>query len=145
MNLEIKLEDNLLLPIRAHPYDAGLDLKSSIAYSLAPNEMKMIDTGVAVKIPKGYVGLVYVRSSVGKAKVTLANAVGVIDESYRGNIKVMLFNHGNAYFDIKRYDRIAQLVITPILLTNVLVHDGTEEAWNDSERGEGGFGSTGKQ
>ncbi len=145
MNLEIKLEDNLCLPTRAHPYDAGLDLKSTISYAIAPNEVKMIDTGVAVKIPQGYVGLVYARSSMGKLKVNLANSVGVIDESYRGNIKVMLHNFGAAYHEVKKYDRIAQLVIMPIEIPQLLVFDGIEEHWNDTERGEGGFGSTGKQ
>lgn len=145
MNLEIKLKDNLLLPVRVHPYDAGLDLKSEFSGFIAPNESRTVDTGVAVKIPKGYVGLVFSRSSMGKMRVTLANSVGVIDESYRGNIKVMLHNKGTTYYEIKKYDRIAQLVVVPIAIPQLLVFDGTEEAWNDTQRGEGGFGSTGKQ
>lgn len=145
MYLDIKLSDNLLLPTRAHPYDAGLDLRSTIDTYICTNGAELIDTGVAVRIPKGYVGLVFARSSMGKVKVTLANSVGVIDESYRGNIKVMVINHGANDFVIKKYDRIAQLVILPIEIPQLMVFDGREEDWDDTARGHGGFGSTGKQ
>lgn len=143
--LEIKLSDNLLLPTRAHQYDAGLDLKSTIDATIGPNECKLVDTGVAVKVPVGYVGLVFARSSMGKVRVTLGNSVGVIDESYRGNIKVLVHNHGGEYYVINKYDRIAQLVLVPIAIPQLMVYDGIEGEWIDSARGEGGFGSTGKQ
>jgi dUTP pyrophosphatase len=145
LSVDIKLEDNLLFPVRAHQFDAGLDLKSTVNTMIAPNECKMVDTGIAVKIPPGYVGLVFARSSMGKVRVTLGNSVGVIDESYRGNIKVLIHNHGAAYYEIKKYDRIAQLVIMPIALPQLLVYEGTDDGWNDTARGEGGFGSSGKQ
>ena len=145
LGLQIKLSDPLALPKRAHPTDAGLDLKSMMWTDIFPGEMKLIDTGVAVKIPKGYVGLVFLRSSMGKVGYSLANAVGVIDSDYRGNIKVMLKNTGDEKLVIVKEDRIAQLVVMPIELPDLIEFEGTEDEWLDSERGSGGFGSTGKQ
>ena len=143
--LDIKLSDNLCLPNRAHPTDAGLDLKSREDWIIYPGEMKVVKTGVSVKIPEYYVGLVFSRSGMGKVRVTLSNSVGVIDAHYRGEIMVMIENNGYDPFIIKKYDRIAQLVITPVITPQVVVYDGTEEDWNDTQRGSSGFGSTGKQ
>ena len=144
MTIAIKLDHPLLRPRRAHPSDAGADLFSSITLDIYPGEQKMVDTGVAVQIPEGFVGLVYNRSSQGKIGVQLANSVGVIDSDYRGNIKVLLKNTGDEPYFIKQYDtRIAQLVISPVVLTKFTDFTGTPEAWNDTVRGTGGFGSTG--
>ena len=143
--LQIKLSEPAAKPVRAHPTDAGLDLKSMQWVDIFPNEMKMVDTGVAVKIPQGYVGLVFLRSSMGKHGFSLANAVGVIDSDYRGNIKVMLRNTKDEKLVISKEDRIAQLVVMPIELPDLVEFEGTDDEWNDSERGSGGFGSTGKQ
>ena len=146
MKMIFKLDADEYMPTRAHPFDAGADLRSTDIHSIPPNSMRMVDTGVAVKIPTGYVGLVFSRSSMGKVSVTLANSVGVIDESYRGNIKVMVQNnHQDKYYDIARLDRICQLVIVPIVIPEILLHTGSVEYWNDSARGEQGFGSSGKQ
>ena len=145
MKVEIKLDHESCMPTRAHQWDAGMDLRSMDNYSIAPGGMKTVDTGVSIKIPLGYVGLVFSRSSMGKHSVTLANAVGVIDESYRGNIKVMIKNHStDTYFDIIKGDRIAQLVIVPIVIPDLLVFTGSDDLWNDTSRGNGGFGSTGR-
>jgi dUTP pyrophosphatase len=145
MILAIKLSDPSAMPSRAHSTDAGLDLRSMHSVDIFPEEMKLIDTGVAVKIPVGYVGLIFLRSSMGKKGFSLANAVGVIDTDYRGNIKVMLRNISDEKLVINKEDRIAQLVVLPIDLPELVEFLGTEEEWNDTERGSGGFGSTGKQ
>ncbi len=136
--IECRVDDAAFLPVRAHPTDAGADLKSSQDAEIYPNETVLIDTGVAVKIPEGYGGFVFNRSSQGKQGIILPHSVGVIDSDYRGNIKVPLKNLSDSPYKIRRGDRIAQLVVMPVLLA------GFVDAWNDTERGYGGFGSTGK-
>ena len=143
MNVYTKLFDPRCLPIRAHFTDAGSDLVAIEDTMIEPSIMKMVDTGVAVKIPQGYVGLVYSRSGQGKIRVHLANGTGVIDSGYRGNIKVMLVNDGTTVYKITAFDtKIAQLVVVPIDLSTYKVIS-TDEDWIDSDRGEAGFGSTG--
>ena len=131
-------EDKAFLPKRANPTDAGADLMSTEELEIAPGEQKLVDTGVAVKIPEGYAGFVFNRSSQGKKGITIPHSVGVIDADYRGNIKVILKNTGEDPYKIEPGDRIAQLVVMPVLLVDF------EDIWNDTERGTGGFGSTGK-
>jgi len=133
-----RVEDKAFLPKRANPTDAGADLMSTETLEIYPDEQKMIDTGVAVKIPEGYAGFVFNRSSQGKKGITIPHSVGVIDSDYRGNIKIILKNTSEDRYEIKVGDRIAQLVILPVLLPAFV------DAWNDTERGTGGFGSTGK-
>lgn len=137
-----KYSDPRLQPKRAHPTDAGADLKSAHDFSLEPCQSNLYDTGVAVKIPEGFVGLIFNRSSQGKQGIKLANSVGVIDASYRGNLKVLLENHStqNTYHVIAYETKIAQLVIVPVVLAEFVVD---ETNWNDTARGVGGFGSTG--
>ena len=105
----------------------------------------MVDTGVAIKIPMGYAGFIFNRSSQGKHRVQIANGTGIIDSDYRGNLKVILINNGVDPYNIIKYEtRIAQLVIMPIMLGEFEpwhINDGG--LWNDTERGTGGFGSTG--
>lgn len=138
----IKSSSPKLQPDRAHITDAGADLRSTTDVEIYPGELKMVDTGVSVAIPVGYVGLVFNRSSQGKIEVQLANAVGVIDSAYRGNIKVLLKNNGEDRYIIKAEDtRIAQLVITPIVLAYFEEYSG--DNWENTSRGTGGFGSTG--
>ena len=132
-----RTDDKNLLPQRAHHTDAGADLKAADPCEIYPGEQKLIDTGVAVKIPPGYVGLVFNRSSQGKKGITSPHSVGVIDSDYRGNIKVLLKNTGEDPYVVERYDRIAQLVVQPVYLCEFY------DAWNDTARGSGGFGSTG--
>lgn len=138
----MKLSPGAIVPERAHPSDAGADLRALEDHVIDPGFLKLIDTGVALKIPVGCVGLVYARSSMGKIRVTLANGTGVIDSDYRGNIKVMLVNEGNDPFVITKAEtKIAQLVIVPIILANFVTLDSK---WDDTVRGTGGFGSTGQ-
>ncbi len=140
--VKIKSKNAKLQPDRAHLTDAGADLRSTTDVEIYPGELKMVDTGVSVAIPVGFVGLVFNRSSQGKIEVQLANAVGVIDSSYRGNVKVILKNKGVDPYFIKAEDtRIAQLVITPIMLAYFEEYTGDD--WENTVRGTGGFGSTG--
>ena len=137
-SIQCLAEDKAFLPKRANPTDAGADLMSTQTLEIYPGEQKLVDTGVAVKIPEGYAGFVFNRSSQGKRGITIPHSVGVIDADYRGNIKVILKNLSEDPYKIERGDRIAQLVVMPVVLCNF------EDIWNDTERGTGGFGSTGK-
>lgn len=141
--VELKLDNNQCLPVRAHNLDAGADLKSTQKYVIYPGEYAKVHTGVSIKIPPNYVGLVFSRSSQGKLKVTLANSVGVIDSQYRGEIICLIQNEGDSPYVIEPLDRIAQLVIVPVLLPQFIIYDGTDENWIDTARGAGGFGSSG--
>ena len=138
----IKSKNPKLHPARAHITDAGADLRSTTDVEIYPGELKVVDTGVSVAIPVGFVGLVFNRSSQGKIEIQLANAVGVIDSAYRGNVKVILKNNGVDRYFIKAEDtRIAQLVIMPIMLATFEEYSG--DNWENTSRGIGGFGSTG--
>ena len=136
-DLACLVEDKEFLPRRANPTDAGADLMSVHDLEIYPGEQKLVSTGVALKIPEGYAGFVFNRSSQGKKGITMPHSVGVIDADYRGEIKVLLKNIGDDPYKIQRGDRIAQLVIMPVLLPQFT------DIWNDTERGTGGFGSTG--
>jgi dUTP pyrophosphatase len=144
MNIEVKLVDPRAEPLRAYPTDAGADLFSVAKHIVYPNEMCLVDTGVAVRIPEGFVGLVYSRSGQGKLRIHLANSVGVIDAAYRGTIKVMIINNGTEPYEINPYaTKVAQLVVTPIVLCNFRGYEGHEDAWLATARGTNGLGSTG--
>lgn len=136
--MKIALDPGATMPTRAHPYDAGLDLYAMTNVWIRPQSSEFFDTGVHVEIPEGYVGLVKSRSGL-----MLRNNIttdGTIDCGYTGSIGVMLFNHGKADCFIRAGERIAQLVIVPCLLPELDLVDKLEE----TERGDGGFGSTGK-
>ena len=146
MNLKIRLTDKSLMPTRAKPTDAGLDLRAAESKLIRSATPTLIDTGVSVQIPKNHVGLVFSRSGLAKHGITLTNSVGVIDSDYRGNIMVSLICNVDNDRDvfINKGDRIAQLVVVPILLPQVQVVDEDDEEWLNTARGTGGFGSTGK-
>jgi dUTP pyrophosphatase len=142
VRIPIKILDaELTLPTYAHPGDAGLDLLAAEDVSLKPGQRAAVPTGVAVAIPEGYAGFVHARSGRAlKEGLALANAPGLIDSGYRGEIRVIVVNlDQQSPIDIRRGERIAQLVIHR-------VEDVTLEAVEElpaSPRGEGGFGSTG--
>ena len=120
---------------------AGMDLCACEALSIPPRSHAMVRTGLALAIPTGLVGLVCPRSGLAAEKrVTVLNSPGVIDSDYRGEVKVLLVNHGSFDFEIQVGDRIAQLLITPAL--RAVVFDG--EDLGTTDRGTGGFGSTGR-
>lgn len=135
--LECMLKPGAKLPERAHHSDAGADLFSYEDCEIYPGEQKLVDTGIAIKIPQCFAGFVYNRSSQGKKGITIPHSVGVIDSGYRDTIKVLLKNIGDDPYKIATGDRIAQLVIQRVELV------GFKDIWNDSTRGTGGFGSTG--
>jgi dUTP pyrophosphatase len=142
MTLRIaRLDERARLPTRAHDGDAGLDLYALEDAMLAPGERASVPTGVAVEIPPGQAGLVLPRSGLAaRHGISVVNAPGLIDSGYRGEIRVLLLNTDRAQpFDLAAGDRIAQLVLVRVELpTPVEVSSLT-----DSERGAGGFGSSG--
>ncbi|MGI6033616.1 MAG: dUTP diphosphatase [Coriobacteriales bacterium] len=137
-----KLDAGLSLPRYANPGDAGLDLYSTIDIKLAPGERGMIPTGIAVAIPSGYAGFVQPRSGLAARQgFSIVNTPGLIDSGYRGEIKVIGINTDkDAAIEVKRGDRIAQLVIQETPVVEILEVDELDE----TDRSAGGFGSTGK-
>ncbi len=136
-----KLHPNAIIPKRANPTDAGLDLYSIEDVVVPAGEVRLVGTGIAVAIPAEFEGQVRSRSGLAaKNSVFVLNSPGTIDSGYRGELKVILANFGNSDYEVKIGDRIAQLIIAPIVLaepTAVLDLDSTDRA-------EGGFGSSGK-
>ena len=145
MNFELKIKklcENATVPTYGSAFAAGADLYAceSGDVTIAPNETKLIHTGIAMAIPEGLVGLIYARSGLAsKRGLAPANKVGVIDSDYRGEIMVALHNHGNAAQKIENGERIAQIVFTPYAAAEFSVTDQLD----DTARGAGGFGSTG--
>jgi len=128
------------LPSRAHTSDAGADLVASEAVRLAPGERTLVGTGLSLAIPQGHAGFVLPRSGIAvRDGVTVLNAPGLIDSGYRGEIKVALINHGSEDFEIAVGDRIAQLVVMAVETPEFVEVEDLEA----TERGSGGFGSTG--
>lgn len=138
----LKLSDAATIPARAHSGDAGLDLSAAEAAHLGPGERWLVRTGLIVEIPAGHAGLVLPRSGLAlKHGISLVNAPGLIDAGYRGEIGVLLLNTDPAeVFRIAPGDRIAQLLVVPFVDASVEVVDQLD----DTDRGGGGFGSTGQ-
>ena len=136
--MKVKLDEGAFAPTRAHSTDAGLDIYSPYKMVVLKNSSATIDTGVHVEIPKGFVGML--KSKSGLNVNFSITSEGVIDSGYTGSIKVKLYNHGMNNYVVSRGDKISQLVVMPCVLCDVeLVEDLAE-----TERGENGFGSTGK-
>ena len=136
--MKIMLDKGAKMPTRAHPWDAGLDLYSRESCTLWPNDSAKFDTGVHVEIPEGYVG--FVKSKSGLMVNHQIVTDGTIDSHYTGSITVKMFNHGKTAYRVHAGDKIAQLVIVPCLLPELELVDSLEE----TDRGDGGFGSTGR-
>jgi dUTP pyrophosphatase len=131
---------DLPLPFYASEDAAGMDLYAAADITLAPGARGLVATGIALAIPPGFEGQVRPRSGLAlKHGVTVLNAPGTIDADYRGEVGVILINHGSMEFAIRRGDRIAQLVIAPITRAHIL----EVMSLPDTTRGSGGFGSTG--
>lgn len=139
-----KLNKNAVVPQRATEGSAGLDLCACIEtpITISPRQLIVVPTGIAIALPNaGCVALLFARSGLGvKHGISLSNAVGVIDSDYRGEIKVGLCNLSDTAYTIQPNERIAQMVITPVLPLPVEETDKLDE----TVRGAGGFGSTGK-
>jgi len=132
--------EGLPLPAYATEGSAGMDVVASETMSIAPGDRKAVPTGLSMAIPEGYEIQVRPRSGLAfKHGITVPNTPGTSDSDYRGELKVLLINHGNTHFEIERGDRVAQLVVAPV----------TQGLWEEVDeldattRGDGGFGSTG--
>ncbi|NLC43611.1 MAG: dUTP diphosphatase [Clostridiales bacterium] len=135
-----KIHNNAKLPEYAHPGDAGLDIYSVEEAVIDPGSSKLIHTGIVIELPEGTEAQVRPRSGLAlKHQLTVLNSPGTIDEGYRGEVGVILINHGKTAFLVEEGMKIAQMVIQPVL--RVEVEEVAE--MSDSSRGQGGFGSTG--
>jgi dUTP pyrophosphatase len=140
--LEVRrLDPDLPLPAYAHPGDAGLDLHAADSTTLQPGQRALVPCGIAIAIPEGHVGLVHPRSGLAVDHgLTLLNAPGTIDAGYRGEIKVLVVNHGEVPVEVRHGQRIAQLLLMPVTTVDVREVDRLDA----TSRGTGGFGSTGR-
>jgi dUTP pyrophosphatase len=136
--VKIKLDDGAFVPTRAHEHDGGMDLYAMEDQIVPANESAIFDTGVHVQLPSGTAGLLVSKSGL-NVKHGLTSD-GLIDEGYTGSIVVKLYNNSSSDYRVHRGDKISQLVILPIITPEVELVDELE----DTERGTGGFGSTGK-
>ncbi len=136
-----RLRDEAVLPTRAHEGDAGLDLCSCEAADIGPGERRSVGTGLALEIPGGHAGLVLPRSGLAREHgIALVNGPGLIDSGYRGELRVLLLNTDpEEPFNIEVGDRIAQLVVSPIVMAEPV----EAKKLSESVRGDGGFGSSG--
>ena len=137
-----KLSEDAVLPAYQTEGAAGMDISACLTEDviLNPMERKLIPTGFAIAVPNGYAAYLYARSGLASKKgITLPNCVGVIDSDYRGEVKVALVNLSDEPFEIKNGDRIAQMVISPVIQA-ILVE---KEELSETKRAGGGFGSTG--
>lgn len=128
------------LPERAHPGDAGLDLFAAADVDIPPGEARLVDTGLAIELPPGTEGQIRPRSGLAlRHAVTVLNAPGTVDAGYRGEIGILLVNHGREAFRVRQGMRVAQLVVTPVVEVEVVEAD----ALSETARAGDGFGSTG--
>ena len=139
-----KIKESAILPTYGSKYAAGADLYACIdglgLVEIPPHTTRMIGTGLAMELPEGYFGAIFARSGLAtKQGLRPANCVGVCDEDYRGEYMVALHNDGDELKVVKSGDRIAQLVLLPYIQC-----DFVEDELSETERGDGGFGSTGK-
>ncbi|MBO5525325.1 MAG: dUTP diphosphatase [Clostridia bacterium] len=138
----IKKHEKAIMPKYGSASAAGADLYACLdeAVTIGAHETKLIPTGLILQLPEGYAGLIYARSGLAlKRNLAPANKVGVVDSDYRGEVMVALHNHGETAQTVEYGERIAQLVVTPYLAVRFV----EEEVLSETERGEGGFGSTG--
>lgn len=136
----MKIDPDAILPSKAHPTDAGYDLYAVQTLTIQPGESALVGTGIAMALPTATEAQVRPRSGIAlKHQVTVLNAPGTIDADYRGEVKVILINHGRVSFQIEKGMKIAQMVIAPVLATQL----SEASSLDDTQRGEGGFGSSG--
>lgn len=136
--MKVMLDPGAVAPTRAHAYDAGLDLYAAERKVIRAKDFETVETGIHVEIPKGYVGLLTSKSGLmAKHGITCR---GTIDCGYTGSVKAVLFNHGGKDYIVQKGDKVTQLVVLPCWLPDVDLVDHLD----DTDRGEGGFGSTGR-
>lgn len=136
--MKIVIDPGAYLPERAHDLDTGYDLRSPIRAYVPPYSSAVIDTGVHIAIPEGYVGMLKSKSGL-NVKYDLTNE-GVVDSGFTGSIHVKLYNHGQNAYEVNKGDKVSQLVIMPIITPELEIVDHLDS----TERGNGGFGSTGR-
>ena len=135
-----KINPDAILPVYAHPGDAGMDLYSVEELIIPPGRRALVHTGLVMNLPAGFEAQVRPRSGLAlKNGITVLNTPGTIDEGYRGEIGVILANFGDAPFAVSRGSKIAQMVVSPVTRVTPVEVDEVD----DTERGIGGFGSTG--
>ena len=141
VQLKIKrLSPSATVPARAHPGDAGLDLSAAVDLLIPPGETRLVATGLAIELPSGTEAQIRPRSGLAlKHNLTVLNAPGTIDEGYRGEVGIILINHGRTVFEVRRGMKVAQLVVKPTLAVEVL----EVEVLTETDRATSGFGSTG--
>lgn len=141
VNINLIVEDDYLMPSYETSGASGADLKAKEDGILYPGERKLIKTGVFIELPAGYEAQIRPRSGLAlKYGITMLNSPGTIDSDYRGEIGVIVINHGNEPFEYKKGDRIAQLVISKYSKAEFIISSSLTE----TDRGKGGFGHTGK-
>ena len=137
--MKIVIDEGAFMPTRGHTYDAGLDLRTPVAFGIKAGGSAVIDTGIHVEIPIGMVGMLKSKSGLNvKHGIT---SEGVIDTGYTGSIRAKLYNHGNEDVSFEKGDKITQLVIMPIYIPGKLE---VVETLEETDRGANGFGSTGR-
>ena len=137
--MKIKLDNGAIMPTRAHAADAGLDLFSPVEVFIPARQSVTIDTLVHIELPENTVGFLKSKSGM-NVKYGIQSGEGVIDVGYTGSIRVKLYNHSGRWYTVNKGDKISQLVILPILTPDLELVDELDE----TERGTGGFGSTGR-
>ena len=135
-----RLHPDAVLPAYAHPSDAGMDVRSVADLTIAPGTRALVPTGLVMLLPPLYEAQVRPRSGLAlKSGITVLNTPGTIDSGYRGEVGVILMNLGDSEFQVKKGDKIAQIVIAPVTQPEIVETDSIDE----TDRGAGGFGSTG--
>ena len=138
MVINVKLDETAFMPMKAHEEDAGFDIRTPIDFSIEPRKSMSVDTGVHIEIPRGFVGMLKSKSGLNVKHDILSE--GVVDAGYSGSITAKLYNHSDTTMYFNRGDKITQIVIMPIPDVTMTLVDEIASG----ERGENGFGSTGK-
>jgi dUTP pyrophosphatase len=135
-----KIHEDAILPHYVHPGDSGMDLYSIEDLTIASGETRLVHTGLKIAVPENYEAQVRPKSGLAlKHSVTVLNTPGTVDSGYRGEVCVILINHGREPFHIQKHTKIAQMVICPVVQAEIVEVASLDE----TARGEGGFGSTG--
>ena len=136
----VLLNENAKLPTKQHELDIGYDIYTSSEYELLPNKVTFIETGISIQLPAGCGGFILPRSGLAsKSSITSINSPGLIDPGYTGEIKIPLINHSDEIYNMKKYERFAQLVLINVNNVNFKIVEKLDE----SIRSDKGFGSTG--
>ncbi|MDY0095592.1 MAG: dUTP diphosphatase [Candidatus Vecturithrix sp.] len=136
----VKIHEDALLPHYAHPGDSGMDVYSIEEVSIAPGETRLVHTGLKIAVPGHYEAQLRPKSGLAlQHGITLLNTPGTVDSGYRGEVCVIVINHGREAYHIQKHGKIAQLVICPVIRANIV----EVEQLDETARGDGGFGSTG--